>query len=113
MQQNQLREPPDIHRVTSDPHSQDLRGNETLVLMTCKRAPDKALQQRYRRTRHFKDLTEACVELYETCALCGRNDEQAGLAPHHRRYTTLFHEDLTRDVVLLCRRCHARHHRRR
>tara|TARA_R110000751_G_scaffold7190_4_gene29743 strand:+ start:2474 stop:2824 length:351 start_codon:yes stop_codon:yes gene_type:complete len=102
-------------KVVSDPYMQGLTRPEALILLTCKRATDldKSLQAKYHKTPHFRELSRQAQELYSTCALCGRADDKAALTVHHRRYTTLFAEDLTRDVVLVCKRDHARIHRKR
>ena len=101
--------------VKSDPFAQGLPRDVVIKLLECKRAPDKATQAKYHRTPHFAMLKEAALALYQTCAICGRPDgEKAGMTVHHRggSYAHLFCEHLTRDIILVCSRCHAHIHRK-
>ena len=47
--------------------------------------------------------------LGETCKLCGRK----GTSVHHNTYERLYHEDLLKDLTVLCRNCHRKFHRKR
>lgn len=46
--------------------------------------------------------------LGETCKLCGRR----GTSVHHNTYDRLYHEDLLRDLTVLCSRCHKNWHKK-
>ena len=45
--------------------------------------------------------------LGETCKLCGRPAKTV----HHNTYERLYHEDLLKDLTVLCKACHKRFHR--
>ena len=96
-------------RIESDPYSQGLDRQVAVRLVCCTKAPDTKDRQKYERTPHFQAMRDELIARYSTCVLCGK----PGTVPHHRRYgNALFQEDLHRDVILLCVRCHRRHHRK-
>lgn len=41
------------------------------------------------------------------CALCGSSEK---LNVHHKHYHNIFHEDVRRDLITLCQRCHSAYH---
>ena len=45
--------------------------------------------------------------LGETCKICGRK----GNIIHHNTYERLYHEDLLKDLTVLCNSCHRKYHR--
>jgi 5-methylcytosine-specific restriction endonuclease McrA len=62
----------------------------------------------YLRTAHwFRVKTLALKRAHHQCALCPSTDR---LDVHHKSYTRRGFEP-PEDVVVLCRECHARHHR--
>ena len=96
--------------LKSDPYAQGLDRDLAIHLVTATRAPTKQAQARYCHTPHFRALREAAVEVYGTCVLCGRTPESTTLTIHHRNYRHLFEEDIQKDVVLICQRCHRKYH---
>jgi len=97
----------------TDPFSQRLDAALVLRLLSLgrkgsKRWPDAKDRAKYEKTEHFKRLTKVTIALYGSCVLCDRKEK---LCPHHRHYLTLFHEDIHKDVTLMCRRCHGNYHR--
>jgi len=45
--------------------------------------------------------------LGETCKLCGRYGNHI----HHNTYDRLYHEDLLKDLTVLCSGCHRKYHK--
>lgn len=61
----------------------------------------------YLKTEHWQTMRRLALELSDgCCALCDATEE---LDVHHRTYARLGSERL-RDLVVLCRGCHGRHH---
>lgn len=96
----------------SDPFDQGMKVPEVLALLSARRSLGSAVMGRYYKTRHFRGLVEAGIELYGTCVLCGKSPGETTLTMHHRHYRSLFSEDALKDVVLVCQRCHRHHHRK-
>jgi hypothetical protein len=95
-------------RVEVDPVDSGLCGDVVLRLLSCGNRPDRRDREKYEKTDHFARVREGVEGMYGTCVLCNRSKN---LVVHHRHYRSLFREDLVRDVVLLCQRCHGRYHR--
>ena len=99
-------------RIVSDPYSQGLDRQVAvrLVTLSVHKAPETADRKKYEKTPHFQALREAVIEEYGSCVLC---DREEGPVVHHRRYGgVMFREDIHKDVTLLCKRDHGRHHRK-
>lgn len=63
----------------------------------------------YLRTQHWKQMRALAIDRYgRTCVLCDGDDN---VNVHHRTYERIGRERLD-DLVVLCRKCHASHHRR-
>jgi hypothetical protein len=62
--------------------------------------------EEYRQSRHWIELSRAVRQADKVCQRCGFPYE---LNVHHKTYERLGHEDL-KDLILLCRSCHAREH---
>ena len=62
----------------------------------------------YLTTSHWRKLRAVARTHYKTCVLCGAIET---LNVHHRNYANLGNEDIARDLVLLCDRCHKTYHR--
>jgi hypothetical protein len=61
----------------------------------------------YLKTDHWQGCRERAFSHYGTaCCLCGYTSH---LEVHHRNYSRLGAEHLE-DLIVLCRRCHGRHH---
>jgi 5-methylcytosine-specific restriction endonuclease McrA len=62
--------------------------------------------QLYLQSDHWRRMRAAALAWSGECALCASHRH---LEVHHRRYDRLWRERLT-DLVVLCSRCHRRHH---
>ena len=62
----------------------------------------------YLKSNEWKEKRLEVIKLYKTCVLCNSNHS---FHVHHRKYTNLGKEDLNKDVVLLCSKCHGNYHR--
>ncbi len=63
----------------------------------------------YLKTDHWQDVRiRALGRAGFKCQLCGA--ENIPLNVHHNNYTEMWHEKMA-DVIVLCRQCHAYHHR--
>lgn len=61
----------------------------------------------YLRSKHWKDTRKRAIELGGgKCRLCGSKNK---LQVHHNCYNRLWREEDT-DLVVLCRKCHAKYH---
>lgn len=61
----------------------------------------------YLETEHWRAKRREAIAHYgPTCVLCGSYDR---VQVHHRSYENLGDEPLT-DLIVLCRKCHAKHH---
>ena len=63
--------------------------------------------QEYLKTQHWKTKRAEAIELYGSCVLCGSS---SSLHVHHRHYRTLWREDCTKDVIVLCDKHHRETH---
>ena len=64
---------------------------------------------KYLKTAHWKRVKKIIRYIYQDrCQICGKSKK---LHVHHNRYKNLWHEELT-DVILLCEKCHNKHHNR-
>lgn len=98
-------------KVESNPFQQGLPAADAIILVRATRAPDKKLQRKYHDTAHFAKLKQVAIAIHGRCQTCHRpNSEDAGLTFHHVTYRNLFEEDVIRDGLLVCRRCHRRLH---
>ncbi len=68
--------------------------------------PDKEYDIYLNSPEWKKKRTEA-IELYESCVLCASKHD---LEVHHRTYANFKNENITRDLIVLCSRCHAKYH---
>lgn len=65
----------------------------------------------YLMTDHWQEVREAALERAEyKCQLCGIRNVQFNV--HHNNYRCLWNERES-DVIVLCRKCHARHHNKK
>jgi hypothetical protein len=101
---------PKTLRVVTSPFCQGLKKVDAIALLMATRAPEGRLQRLYHKTAHFQALKAVAYELYGGCAICGRDDDQAGLTFHHTSYRNLFNEDVAKDGLLVCRKCHRKLH---
>jgi hypothetical protein len=99
-----------------DPFACGLDTKLVLRLLRGRSLQKKDLAEYYA-TDYFKGLTDFAIRHYGGCKLCGRyrnekdwSVKRAGLLVHHVHYKTLFNEDVTRDITVLCKRCHLRQH---
>ena len=95
-------------RVETPHNRSGLSKDVVLRLLTCDNKPDAKDRVKYEKTKHFLRLRERVEEVYGTCVLW---EGSKNLVTHHRNYRNLFREDIFKDVVLLCQRCHGRYHR--
>ena len=58
----------------------------------------------YLTTKHWKEIKRECKEigLFEKCIICGKKSRDI----HHLNYKNLFNEDILKDLVPLCGKCH-------
>ncbi len=96
--------------ATAYPFTQGLSRDVVLRLLdgTHTRA-DRAV---YYRTDWWRAIKGQALEMAgRSCALCG---SLLNLHVHHKpqAYKRLFREHPVRDLTILCRTCHKRHHRR-
>lgn len=62
----------------------------------------------YLQSPHWQTLRRAAIDYYgNACVLCGAKGD--GVEVHHRLYVRKGRERL-RDLTVLCRACHAKHH---
>lgn len=62
----------------------------------------------YLQSEHWKTLRRAAIDYYgNACVLCGAKGSKVDV--HHRLYVRRGKERL-RDLTVLCRDCHAKHH---
>lgn len=63
----------------------------------------------YLNSRHWVQLKRTYLESGQSreCRICEGSKQ---LVLHHRTYETLGHEDIYKDVVLLCQPCHTKIH---
>lgn len=100
-------------KVESSPFKQGLETADAVELARCKRAPSKELQRKYHNTPHFQKLKQVAIQIHQRCQVCHRVPENMStLTFHHVTYATLFEEDVIRDGLLVCRRCHRKLHGR-
>ncbi len=82
-------------RHTADPFSCGLDREVVLRLLAGRF--DRRDLSAYYRTAHFRHLKALVIETYGSCVLCGCRYRKRPTA-HHRRYRSLFKEDVLRDV---------------
>jgi 5-methylcytosine-specific restriction endonuclease McrA len=64
--------------------------------------------EEYLASDHWQTLRRAAIDYYgEACVLCAATGD--GVEVHHRHYKTQGRESL-RDLTVLCRPCHKKHH---
>jgi len=98
-------------KVESSPFSQGLKASEAMELVRATRAPDTKLQAKYHKTAHFAKLKQTAIAIHGRCQVCHcQPEEMSSLTFHHVTYKNLFEEDVIRDGLLVCRRCHRRLH---
>ena len=68
--------------------------------------PDKEYKE-YLLSSKWKKKRKEAMELFGSCVLCNSNKE---LEVHHRTYKNFKNEDIPKDLVVLCSRCHAKYH---
>ena len=62
----------------------------------------------YLASDHWQTLRRAAIDYYgDACVLCATTGD--GVEVHHRNYARRGKERL-RDLIVLCGRCHAKHH---
>lgn len=61
----------------------------------------------YLLSEEWQEKKQAVIEKYVSCVLC---DSTKSLNVHHRHYRTLGHEDIDKDLTLLCEKCHRKFH---
>ena len=64
--------------------------------------------EKYLLSDQWLEIKKQARELYKTCVLC---DSTIILHVHHRHYNSLGHENLTTDLILLCKICHRNFHK--
>ncbi len=67
---------------------------------------------KYYRTDWWRATKHRALKAHgRACALCGRT---LGLQVHHKPkgYKKMFKEDVEKDLSVVCKPCHRRHHRR-
>ncbi|CAI3673487.1 5-methylcytosine-specific restriction enzyme A [Clostridium neonatale] len=63
---------------------------------------------KYLMSKHWKKTRAKAVKRADyKCQLCGTRKDTLNV--HHNSYENLYHEKKS-DLIVLCRRCHARHH---
>jgi len=98
-------------KVESSPFSQGLKASEAMELVRATRAPSQELQRKYHKTAHFAKLKQTAIAIHGRCQVCHNVPlEMSMLTFHHVTYRNLFEEDVIRDGLLVCRRCHRRLH---
>ncbi len=55
----------------------------------------------------WKKIRKKAIKTYESCVLCGSEND---MEVHHRTYANFKNESITRDLIVLCSRCHAKYH---
>ena len=68
--------------------------------------PDKEYAA-YLNSTEWKKIREEAIELYQSCVLCASRNS---LEVHHRTYANFKNENITRDLIVICSRCHAKYH---
>lgn len=67
----------------------------------------------YLQTKHWKAMREKVYEEYNgICGVCGEIVPRALSNIHHRTYKRVGNEDMS-DLILLCKSCHAKAHKRK
>lgn len=94
-------------KVESNPFKQGLSIGDAHALAKAKTAPSRELQRKYQKTEHFQRLKDTVIAIHGKCQLC---PSKKSLTFHHVHYRTLFEEDVIRDGVLVCSRCHRKLH---
>lgn len=97
-------------KVASDPFAQGLDVVDAVALMKTTKAPDRQLQRKYQGTPHFAALKAAGFELHGRCQVCHSKPQTSKLTFHHVTYKTLFREDVVKDGLFVCPRCHSKLH---
>ena len=59
--------------------------------------------KKYLLSEHWLKIKQETRKLYKACVLC---DSTINLQVHHRHYNSLGHENVTTDLILLCKTCH-------
>ena len=63
--------------------------------------------QEYLNTDHWKEKRQEALEEYGySCVLCGSGPN---LEVHHRNYFNLWRENITKDLIVLCDKCHEKY----
>ena len=68
--------------------------------------PDKEYNA-YLNSAEWEKIRTEAIELYGSCVLCASEN---CLEVHHRTYANFKNENSTRDLIVLCSRCHAKYH---
>ena len=72
--------------------------------------------QKYRRSKYWKSLRKRCYEYYNgECVYCGNSDkihEHIVLSMHHLNYRNFYQERIGIDVILICKSCHFKKHKK-
>ncbi len=61
----------------------------------------------YLNSAEWEKKRKEAIELYESCVLCASKN---ALNVHHRTYANFKNESITKDLIVLCSRCHAKYH---
>lgn len=91
--------------ITRKSHMNFTRAEKRDLLLGCAfpERQDKKLFKKYFRTDHWKMTRARKLNIHPICELCRfRKATQV----HHARYSTLFNEDIDRDLTAVCARCH-------
>lgn len=104
-----------VSRPKSSPFDQGL--DTDVVVRLLDGTWEEADRRKYERCAWFQELKGFAIRYYNSCVLCGGYEDSTEevkrhrLTVHHRHYRTLFDENMTQDVTVLCHRCHSKHHR--
>jgi len=105
-----------------DPFNQGLQRQ--VVLRLLKGTHTLLDRKKYYTTPWFIGLKHFAIDYYGSCMLCDkgaildarrpRQSKKAreGLTVHHRHYRNLFSENISKDIGVICKVCHKRHHRK-
>ena len=77
-----------------------------------KKKPSPEWYDSYCKSDHWKQKVQEFLEFWDyCCAVCNcRAEKNKPLDVHHRRYENLHNEKIN-DCIVLCRKCHKRHHK--
>jgi 5-methylcytosine-specific restriction endonuclease McrA len=100
---------PEQMRLLEEADALAKSGSDAEVVVNIRNYKSRTLYRRYLKTEHWKaKKAEALARAGHKCQLCGK--PLAPLNVHHNTYTNLGDEK-PEDLVVICRKCHKRHHR--